>query len=1024
MFEGSTDKFDFSDIEGRKKMGRNDEDAGCRMSSASGFLMVLLAIGIAVGVGLIVHFAGNQKELNCNCSCGPVDGAVTMAPGFLTETCKASAVLGNQQLCGLCPAATTAQPMTTTMQLGTTSTMVNTTTPPSPPPGPVRDTRLPTSVKPLHYNLHLRPEMYNNRPETFTFNGTVAITIECNSATNNITLHIAQQNLTATPTVEAVTVGEISPVVLSTTKDTSRQFLIIALDKPLVVGAQYIIRLAFEDKLSNTVLLGMYVSTYKDEAANMTKYMAVTQFEPTFARHAFPCFDEPAMKAKFDITLERQPQIISLSNMPLKYSADLGDGYIADHFDVSVTMPTYLVAFVFGELESVKKQSTNNVLFGVYTTPANINQTGLALQLGSSLLDSFEEYFNISFSLPKLDNVGLPDFVYGAMENWGLMTYRETYLIYTEGVTTTYDKELTAEVLAHEIVHSWFGNLVSPAWWDDIWLNEGFATFLSFLGVDLVDPEWDMMDLINLYVIQPVMDVDSVESVTPVYREAYTPDEILALFEIITYYKGCAVIRMMWFFLGPETFRKGLQGYLREKAYGNVAHDDLWAALQAQAIEDGKTDFNIKAVMDSWILQTNYPVVTVRRVNGGLYLNQRRFLLQSDNTTDFAGYSWNIPFTYTTDQELNFNQTANDVVWMAPNTQVYATDASISKTSGWVIGNIQHYGYFRVNYEPENWNALITQLKTDYTKIQLVNRGTLITDVWALFKAGQADLVTAWDMLTYLRHETEYIPWAYAANEIEYPTNMLVSRPAYGNFERFMQNLLEGRSLNVSLYDNRPTQERSLSRLMFELSCRFGVQACANQAIQLFNDWKNSGAMIPPDIKEEVFCKAIKEGGEEEWDYMFNLYVSGPVAEQSGALRSLGCTNRLWIISRYLEYILDPSKIRKQDAPRALATLLRNTVAFYPTFNYLLKKWEFIVVDYGLDVNSLNQIITIAAEGMYTEYDMNMIKNWRDEIHPDDASEFAGFAVALNRISVNMEWHDKYYDKVDNWLENFVRSGL
>ncbi|XP_033739360.1 aminopeptidase Ey-like [Pecten maximus] len=744
-------------------MGRNDEDGGCRMSSASGFLMVLLAMAIAVGVGLIVHFAGNQKELNCNCSCGPVDGAVTMAPGFLTETCKASAVLGNQELCGLCPAATTAQPqqsMTTTMQMETTSTTANATTPPTPPPGPVRDVRLPTSVKPLHYILQLRPEMYNNRPETFTFNGTYAITIECNSATNNITLHIAQQNLTATPTVEAVTVGEISPVVLNTTKDMSRQFLILALDKPLVVGAQYIIRLAFEDKLSNKVLRGLHVSTYKDEAANMTKYMAVTQFGPTFARHAFHCFDEPTMKATFDITLERQPHIISLSNMPLTNSVDLGDGYFADHFDVSVIMPTYLVAFILGELESVNKQTTNNVQFGVYTTPANINQTGFALQMGSSLLDSFEEYFNISFALPKLDNVGVPDFIYGAMENWGIIAYQERYLLYTEGVSTTRSMELTAEVLSHEIVHS------------------------------------------------PVMDVDSVESVSPLYREAYAPEDILALFDIITYFKGCAVIRMMWFFLGPETFRKGLQGYLREKAYGNVAHDDLWRALQTQAIEDGKTDFNIKTLMDSWILQTNYPVVTVRRVNGGLYLNQGRFLLHSDNTTDFVGYSWNIPFTYTTDQELDFNKTSNDVVWMAPNTQVYATDASISKTGGWVIGNIQHYGYFRVNYEPDNWNALITQLKTDFTKIRVVNRGTLITDVWALFKAGQTDLVTAWDMLTYLRHETEYIPWAYAANELEYPTNMLVSRPAYGNFERFMLNLLEGRSLNVSLYDNRPTQER------------------------------------------------------------------------------------------------------------------------------------------------------------------------------------------------------------------------
>ncbi|XP_069139371.1 aminopeptidase Ey-like [Argopecten irradians] len=1020
MFEGSTDKFDFSDIESKKKMGRNDDEAGCRMSGASGFLMVLLAIAIAVGVGLIVHFAGNQKEMNCNCNCGPAEGVATMAPGFLTETCKASAVLGNQELCGLCPAVTTSRQMTTTTEMGTTSVMMKTTNTPTSPPARITDTRLPTSVKPLHYVIQLRPEFYNNRPETFIFNGTVAITVECQDSTNNITLNIAQQTLTATPTVEALTVGEASPVVLRTTRDTVRQFLVLSLDKSLVAGSQYIVRIGFEDVLSNTVLLGMYVSTYRDEAANMTKYMTVTQCEPTYARHIFPCFDEPAMKATFDITLERQTQVISLSNMPLTNSVTLGDGYIADHFNVSVTMPTYLVAFVVGELESVKQLSTNNVLFGIYTTPANINQTDFALQLGISLLDGFEEYFNISFSLPKLDNVGLPDFVYGAMENWGLMTYREAFLLYSRGVTTTRDMEYAAEVLSHEIVHSWFGNLVSPAWWDDIWLNEGFATFLSFFGLDLVAPEWDMMDLVNLYIIQPVMDVDSVETVTPIYRQAYTPDEILALFEIITYYKGCAVIRMMWFFLGPETFRKGLQGYLRGNAYGNGAHDDLWAALQTQATMDGKTDFDIKDVMDSWILQTNYPVVTVRRVNGGLYLSQRRFLLQSDNTTDFAGYSWNIPFTYTTNQEQNFNQTSDNVVWMAPNTQVFATDASISKTSGWVIGNIQHFGYFRVNYEQENWNALITQLKTDFTKIHVVNRGTLITDVWALFKAGQADLVTAWDILTYLRHETEYIPWAYASSELVFPSTMLVSRPAYGNFEKFMQNLLEGRSLNASLYDNRPTQERSLTGLMFGLSCKYGVNDCANKAIEFFNDWKTTGKLIPPDIKPAVYCKAVNEGGEQEWDHMYDMYVNGPVTEKAGALQSLGCTSRLWIISRYLEYIVDTSKIRKQDAPSALISLLGNTDAFYPTFEFILKKWEFIVTDYGMDVNSLNNIVVNAARGMYTEYDMKKIENWRDEIHPEDGPTVYGFPVALSRISVNKEWHDNYYDRVAGWLENYV----
>ncbi|XP_060071986.1 aminopeptidase N-like [Ylistrum balloti] len=791
------------------------------------------------------------------------------------------------------------------------------------------------------------------------------------------------------------------------------------MDTELVAGQQYSLTLYFDDNLTDS-LIGMYLSSYQSETANETIYLAVTQFQHTFARNAFPCFDEPALKATFSITLERQPQIFTLSNMPLNRTVTLDDGYKADVYDKSVVMSTYLVAFTFCNFLNVTNKTSNGVEFGVYSRPEYINQTAFALEKGSEMLDAFEKYFNISFTLPKVDNIALPDFYYGAMENWGLVTYREFYLLYEEGMSTTRNLELIAEIIAHELAHMWFGNLVSPQWWDDLWLNEGFATFLSYLGMDMVLPEWKMesiMDLITTYEVQGVMEADSLETTVPIYRMAYTPTQIEDLFDIITYSKGASVIRMMWFFLGEETFRQGLEGYLKEQEFGNVAHDDLWRSLQTQALADGRTGFDVKTVMDSWIKQKNFPVVNVTRHASQLKLTQQRFLLRVDNTTDSTGYGWEIPFTYTTSQEMDFNKTADDVKWIRRNESetTICFDATNMSDVDWVIGNIQQYGYYRINYDKANWRALIQQLKDNHQKIHVVNRGALISDAWALANAGLNEMEIAWDMLLYLRNEEEYIPWSVSVRELEYVDLMLTGRAAYGNFERFMVRQIEGRPLNVSVKDDRPVQERSLSSLIFRLACKHHVTDCIQWSVEMFRAWMTTGELIPPDIKGTVMCTAVREGGEDEWKYVYKRYHNGPVSESSLSLAAMGCSSRPWIINRYLEYTLRPDQIRKQDVRNAILSVINNPVTFNMGWKFLMMNWRRMVLNDEVNGSHLNTILLQVAQRMFTDFELSQILHLKNNIHPQEV-ELSGFDRAIDRIQVNMEWERQYYLIVEKWL--------
>ncbi|KAJ8311696.1 hypothetical protein KUTeg_011051, partial [Tegillarca granosa] len=391
----------------------------------------------------------------------------------------------------------------------------------------------------------------------------------------------------------------------------------------------------FEAKLVKK-LSGFYLSSYTSQTGEV-RYLGTTQMEPTGAREAFPCFDEPAMKAEFSLTIVREKKYITLFNTRLKSSAryDKGVDLMVDSFESSVKMSTYLVAFIVAPNYSYLNSTTKGNV-RVYAPDELIDRAKFALQAAVTVLDYYDKLYAIKYPLPKQDLIAIPDFSAGAMENWGLITYRMTSILYDPVSSSSSDQQWVATVVAHELAHQWFGDLVTLKWWNDLWLNEGFASFMEYLGTDQVakaiGKKWQMNDQFIKSDLQRAMFFDSLKSSHPIEVQVKNPDEINDLFDDISYSKGSSIIRMLRDVMGVERFNSGITAYLKKYKYGNTVTKDLWNSLSQG------TSIDVALIMDTWTKQMGYPVINVKRSGNTITLTQERYLLYP-NSTDTGEFS-------------------------------------------------------------------------------------------------------------------------------------------------------------------------------------------------------------------------------------------------------------------------------------------------------------------------------------------------------------------------------------------------
>ncbi|MBN3310819.1 AMPN Aminopeptidase, partial [Amia calva] len=806
----------------------------------------------------------------------------------------------------------------------------------------------------------------------------------------------------------------------------------IELDVELVVGRTYELSTKFWANLDDD-LSGFYLSKYKHNGTE--KFIATTQMQPTDARKVFPCFDEPAMKAVFNITIIHLKGTKALFNSEFKSGTQqMIDGKMWEITEFISTKPmsTYLLAIVVCEFEKIssktitKDVNSKKTIVNIWARPEAINDghADYALSITGRILEFFEKYYDTSYPLLKLDQVALPDFSAGAMENWGLITYRETALLYEQNVSSTSNKEWIATVIAHELAHQWFGNLVTMKWWNDLWLNEGFATYASYLGAHHVEDQWNIKDLIVLNQIQSVFQVDSLASSHPLSckeQDVNTPDEIRELFDTITYSKGAAVLRMLSDLLTEEVFTEGLKTYLKKYEFNNTVNIDLWEQLQEVSLKKNYLQFQVGEIMNTWTQQMGYPLITINTTSG--YTTQKHFLLNPNaqvNQSSEYNYVWHVPIRA-------MKSGKNEELQMVVKKDAGSIPAFQSNGKEWILANINCTGYFRVNYDLGNWNRLLKQLESNHSVIPIINRAQLIDDAFNLARANYVNTTLALDTTRFLFNDTEYIPWQSALNNLDYFYLMFDRSEVYGPMQVYLRkqvgplfNYFENITANWTEVPNGLTDQYNQINAI-SVACSNGVPECQEMASTFFKEWMENPSSNPiqPNLKTAIYCSAIATGGEEEWNFAWEMFQNATVATEKDKLRfALSCSKKIWILNRYLEYSLDPDKIRKMDATSTITYIAANVVGQSLAWDFVREKWTYIYKEYGSGIMSFSTIIDALTQRFSSEFEFKQLEQFKKE------HEKMGFGSAtrvleqaLERTKLNINWVQENKKSVLNWFK-------
>ncbi|XP_070545823.1 glutamyl aminopeptidase-like [Ptychodera flava] len=796
--------------------------------------------------------------------------------------------------------------------------------------------------------------------------------------------------------------------------DKTLRMLYIGLNSKLKQGQVYALTIEFHGDLSEG-LNGFYKSRYTTSTGE-ERIIATTQFEPTDASAAFPCFDEPAFKATFTMSMVRDKDHISLFNMPLKSSTSYGsNGLILDKFNTTLKMSTYLVAFIVCDFEYKQKISGSGTRVRVYSQSEQVEDTPFALDAAAKIIDHYEDFFQVAYPLPKQDLVAIPDFSAGAMENWGLITYRETAILYKDGVSSDKDMQWVGVVTAHELAHQWFGNLVTMEWWNDLWLNEGFASYVEYIGTNFIKPEWKMLDQFLYQTFQRALVLDSLSNSHPISVPVSNPAQINEIFDNISYDKGASIIRMLANYLTDGIFKSGLTFYLKNNSYGNANMDDLWQALtQADA---GHGDTNVKAMMDTWTLQMGYPVVTLTKDGNKVTATQQRFLIHPNgkaSTSEFKSpfdYQWKIPFTYIQSDGKNDSMLIDS----------HSVDITLTGSPTWIKGNTRCTGFYRVNYDTANWNALIQQLGTDHSAFSSADRTSLVDDIFHLARAGHVAQTKALDLSLYLKKERNYVPLATTISNLGYIGEVFIGRDGYKLYKQYILQQLSDIIDEVGWNDTGTHLEKLRRGIVLGEANSCGHEASVNNSRTIFYEWMTKGTQVSPNLKYVIYCNGVRYGGEEEFQFVWKKYQDETVAsEKRKLMAAAACTSDAGRLKRLLEWSTDESKVRSQDTESLISYVASNpNNGRHLAWDFLLENWDMLKKRYAADINMIGKMISKIVSGFSTQEELNMVTTFFTT-HSTKGFGTRRIDQSIEKLHTNVDWMNTNEATVTKWFKDNV----
>ncbi|XP_025986854.2 thyrotropin-releasing hormone-degrading ectoenzyme isoform X2 [Solenopsis invicta] len=872
--------------------------------------------------------------------------------------------------------------------------------------------RLSDQVLPLEYTLKILPILEENN---FTMIGDAQIEFYSKVPTKHIRLH-AHKLLIQDISVKEYRLPNAPKLTSTYVILDEDDFIDVFLLHVLIAQEIYILHIKYTIQLHQKPK-GFFRSPYIDRDTNETRWIAISNFSPNYARTAYPCFDEPWIKTPFRISIGRKSNMQSHSNSIRKFTEKIHGmpGYVWDHYEKTNRMPTYVVAFMVTDFSSYVVAVTDRPSHTIFFRKEIENDIRYIGDLIPKVLRVIQNLTGFPYELDKLDVIVVPKYAYTAMENWGLITFREDIILVEKDDIDS--KEILDSVVAHEIAHQWFGNLVTPKWWDEVWLKEGFASFFGFLALKTLEPSsWDLQ---THFLIQchNVFDSDTDEAAHPLHIDLRKLSKLTDVFDLTSYVKGNCMAHMIYHFLGERLFLSSVRQYMCMYQYRNADQEDLWSAFQVKLDEanglPASSELRMKDVMQTWTYQAGFPVLRVQqnRKTGAIELTQDRFYRYGLNST--SEELWHIPLTWTTENEQQFSNTLPKA-WMVKK-RMKINDIALSWATchkQWILFNINQTALYRVNYDIENWKLLTKSFRA----LPEVTKAQVLTDSFAMANAEQLDKRIIWNFLE--KMETE-------SGETLWKLTLQVMTTIYDQFRdssllkfvicKFIDKVYS--KMAPTIYKN-PQLWTDFEIHLMKLACSVDHQACLTAVSNFVQDMlrSESSNSLPQQFCRWTYCTFMKIATKEEWLALLKRYNESTVHDKKNLAFALGCHPNASLLQKYLSMIYSQRNVTS-DAAIALESVALNPYGYHVAIEFITQHWNKFNTNTTEGNTNYSNVTLIdvfnAFSNLHQEEDMELLLQLKGKSEKYDTI----IGKVIHKVQTKVAWYKKEKNETLKILE-------